>query len=310
MQKVTIAILTYNRSNLLLKLLEELLALKYRRLEILVIDNHSVDDTQNIVRKEFQGVRYYRTNKNIGASARNIGIEKASGNILIALDDDVRGITDKEIHEIVDLFEKHSRLGAVNFKIKDHETLEICNWVHHRRQDVYSSSVFKTYEITEGAVAFRRSALLEIGGYSECFFLSHEGPDLAFRLMNNFYDVIYSPKIEVIHYHSLLGRNNWTNYYYDNRNVLWLAARNFPFSYAIFYIAKGLASMLAYSIRDGFFKYWLSGLYDGLKGLPEVMRERSPLKRKTIKMVKEIDSHRPGFFYLLKKRLPKNGIRL
>ena len=121
-----------------------------------------------------------------------------------------------------------------------------CNWVHHCKEEEYYDREFLTYEITEGAVAFRKKALNCSGYYPENFFLSHEGPDLAFRIFENGYRVIYWGDIRVEHLFSEEGRKPWRNYYYDTRNQFWLAARHFPFDYAVVYLGRGLGSMLVY----------------------------------------------------------------
>jgi len=161
MTKVTISVLTFNRSSLLRELIPELLGLAYRPLEIIVVDNHSEDDTESLMQTEFPGVMYMRTDQNIGVGARNLGMEKASGDIVITIDDDIRGLTDSHLASIVKLFRTRPRLGAVNFRVLDHKTLKGCNWVHHRPSELFSLREFQTYEISEGAVAFRSAALLD-----------------------------------------------------------------------------------------------------------------------------------------------------
>lgn len=310
MTYVTIIVLTFNRCELLKELMIELSRLTYKSLEIIVVDNHSTDGTERLIQTEFPQICYIRTAANLGASARNFGMERAGGDILLTLDDDVRGINDMDILKIDKLFKARPKLAAVNFKVIDHQTRRICNWVHHCRAEQFGDREFATYEITEGAVAFRRSALDQAGYYPDSFFLSHEGPDLAFRLIDRGYDVIYSPCIEVIHCHSHLGRRSWLNYYYDSRNQLWLAVRNFPASYAAIYLARGLVSMMVYSIRDRYFKYWLRGVADGLMGIGTVWAQRRVLKKKTVCRIRALDKNRPSLGYMIKTRLLKKGVRL
>lgn len=307
---VTISILTYNRISVLKKLLLELKELRYNALEIIVVDNCSVDGTQKIIENEFQFVRYFRSLKNIGAEARNIGLKEAKGDIIITLDDDISNITDEEIRKLVKIFKVCPKLGAINFKVINFFTGNICNWVHHCDPLKYSEIEFKTYEITEGAVAFNKIALKDTGYYPEDFFLSHEGPDLSFRLIDNGYDVIYSNAVTVLHSHSDLGRKNWLNYYYDTRNQLWLAVRHFPVIHGLKYLFVGLLSMMVYSIRDGFFKYWLKGIYDGIKGIKKSYVYRKVLKAETMATVKHIDGNRPNLFCQISEKLFKKGIRL
>lgn len=310
MLAISIAILTYNRGPLLKELLSGLSSLHYKPLEVIVVDNCSEDETPQIVSREFPNVIYERLSKNIGAAARNVGLKRAAGDIVITLDDDILGIHDEALLRISHHFAHSPQLGALNFKVIDYFTGEICNWVHHRDVEAYGEKEFCTYEITEGAVAFRRDGLAKAGYYPEHFFLSHEGPDLAFRLIDSGYDVVYTHEIAVQHKHSNLGRRNWLNYYYDTRNQLWVAARNLPLFYGLLYLSRGLASMLFYSIRDGYLLYWLRAVRDGVKGLDEALRARKVIREDTIKYIKQIDRFRPSVGYLMRERILKRGIRL
>jgi GT2 family glycosyltransferase len=307
--KISFCILTHNRSELLNKALYHLKRLQYHPLEIIVVDNHSVDQTNEMITRHHSDVYYIRMDKNIGASARNYGLKSATGDIVITLDDDIIGIDDTDLYELIKIFTINSSVGAINFKISDPEG-KICNWVHHRTMETNFDKEFNTYEITEGAVAFRMQAIQSSGYYADCYFLSHEGPDLAFRLMDLGYDVIYTNKISVIHFHSELGRRNWYNYYYDTRNQIWLSVRNFPFPYSFYRIVRGLAPMLLYSIRDRFVGYWIKAVGDGMRGVAGVSKNKKILRRQTIKKIKKIDSQSPPILYLLKKRLLSKGVRL
>ncbi len=307
---VSICILTYNRCDLLNALLESLVKIQYSPLEIIVVDNGSSDDTASMLESYSSKVAYIRNNQNIGVSARNIGLKNAKGSMVITLDDDVLGINDSHIRILAGKFVASPRLGAVNFKVIDPSTGKLCNWVHHRDPLSSSGKEFLTYEITEGAVAFRMEALRRVGFYSEDFFLSHEGPDLALRMLDAGYEVIYSDRVSVLHYRSNLGRKNWLKYYFDTRNQFWLAARNFPIPYAAEYLFRGLSSMLFYSLRDGYLKYWLRAVRDGLRGIPDVLCARNVLNSETMKKVRAIDAERPALVSLIKDRFLRKGVRL
>ncbi|MDY6839755.1 MAG: glycosyltransferase [Thermodesulfobacteriota bacterium] len=308
--QTSVIILTYNRSAHLKHLLTTLQDLKYPSLEIIIVDNCSDDDTQQMVKSQFPLPKYIRTNKNLGASARNLGMKVAKGQVLVTLDDDIVGINDDHIVELVQVFNERPRIGAINFKVLDSNTLKICNWVHHCDEYQYGEKEFETYEITEGAVAFRKQALQKAGYYPHHFFLSYEGPDLALRIIDSGYDIIYLNTISVIHFHSDAGRDPWLNYYYDTRNQLWLAARNFPVSYSLVFLGRGILSMLVYSIRDGYFGYWIKAIVDGLKGISAAVADRKVISKDSLRIIRTIDRNRLPFFSLLKKRLFKRGVRL
>lgn len=305
---VSIVILTFNRNDHLERLLQELDQLTFPALEIIVVDNASrVPATE--VADRFDSVRVIRSPENLGATGRNLGLRAATGAIAITLDDDVRGLTDAAIRRIVDLFADPT-LAAVNFKVIEDGTGKITNWVHHREVEKFADTAFETYEITEGAVALRCAALDRSGLYPDRFFISHEGPDLAYRLIDAGYRVTYDPQIAVIHAYAPAGRASWRNYYFDTRNTFWLAFRNLPVLYGTRLVLRQSAAMLIYSIRDGFFLWWLRGVRDGIGGSLQSLRERRRISKSTIRKLREIDRHRPGVIYLVRKRLLQRGIKI
>jgi len=305
---VSLVILTYNRPHLIQKQLERLASIRYAPFEVIIVDNHSEQALTDIVRP-FVFARLLRMDVNLGVGGRNHGIRAAKGQIIITLDDDVSGINDEDIERLIVIF-RDPVIGAVCFKVLDELTGEVINWCHHRKLEEYSDRTFLTYEITEGAVAFRRAALDKSGLYPQEFFISHEGPDLALRIMNNGYNVIYRPDISVRHSHAIAGRPGWRRYYYDTRNLIWLVLRNYPLFRGAKALGIGLGSMLVYSIRDGFLRYWIKGVVDGIKGSGKMLAQRQPFTGRTRELLREMDRYRPDIWYMLKKRLFKRKVRI
>ncbi len=306
--KLSIVILTFNRAELLIRLLSSLSSIKYSPLEVIVVDNHSTEPVRELVESGFPAVRLIEMDENVGIAGRNRGIAEAEGDIIITLDDDIIGIDDVAIRNILRIF-SDPKIGGACFKVLDTDN-NITNWCHHYPQESFAEQTFLTNEITEGAAAFRKETLERSGLYPGFFFISHEGPDLAYRIMNAGYDLIYSPEVVVTHYHSKVARKEWRRYYFDTRNLFWLAARNFPLLYAVKSLFVGLSAMLVYSVRDGFFIYWIKGVKDGVAGLGKAYRGRSRPAKRTLSIVKEIDRNRPGFIFMLKKRLFQKQVRI
>jgi len=306
---VSIVILTYNRKTTLVSLLDSLRELQDVAHEIIVVDNASEDGTDELVRARYPEVQYERTATNLGVAARNRGLQLARGDIIVTLDDDILGLTDGDLAYLWRLFAENDRLGAVCFKVTHFDNGRVCDWVHHRRLEDHSRS-FLTYEITEGAVAFRREAIVAAGLYCEDFFISHEGLDLAYRLLNLGYDIRYDGEVTVRHKHVAAGRPGWRRYYFDTRNLFWVAARNQPFLYALRYLTLGLAAMGFYSLRDGFCLYWLRAVRDGLQRLPEMWRRRQPWTPRTREYCLAVDAEHPGFWYLAKRRIWQQDFKM
>jgi hypothetical protein len=278
--------------------------------ELIVVDNYSEDETPAIVAAAKAPLTYIRTDKNLGVGARNLGLQRARGTYIVCLDDDVFGIDRPALALIRSLFEGDPSIAAINFKVLDPWTEDICNWVHHRKVEEWSERVFDTYEITEGAVAMRRSVVAEAGWYPDTFFLSHEGPDLAFRMMNLGYRLIYRGDIAVKHWHASAGRTPWMTHYYDTRNQYWLAARNFPVGYALRYLLLGQASTFVYSLRDGHLTHWMRAVKDGLQGSRTAWRTRRTVTAQTMRAIREIDAERPSWWYMATRRIFSRGMRL
>lgn len=307
---ISIAILTYNRCEILEELLKSLSMISYPYLEIIIVDNCSEDETRNIVKERYGNFKYHRSGCNIGVAARNIALRMAKGDIVVTIDDDIFGIDDDAIEKLIEFFSKNQNVGALNFRVYDYFTREICNWIHHKKIEDFNDREFLTYEISEGAVAFSKKALEMSGLYPEYFFLSHEGPDLAFRVINSGMEVRYSPIISVYHLHAKSGRKSWYRYFYDTRNQFLFAMRNLPIFYGIKYLFKGMLTTFIYSIRDGYFMYWLKGIFEGISKSIKYRKDRSVVSPRTMKIVYEIDKYRPSITYMLKMRLFKKDMRL
>lgn len=90
MSKVSVIIPTYNRTSFLNRAIQSILNQTYQNFELLVVDDASTDNTEDVV-KSFNDnrIQYLRHNENRGLSAaRNSGIEVARGKYVSFLDDD------------------------------------------------------------------------------------------------------------------------------------------------------------------------------------------------------------------------------
>lgn len=92
---ITAVVCTYNRSNLLEELLQDLQAqtLPSNRSELLVVDNGSTDSTSEVVNtmtKSVSNLHYLQESKPGLAHARNRGWREAHGEYVAYIDDDAR----------------------------------------------------------------------------------------------------------------------------------------------------------------------------------------------------------------------------
>ncbi|WP_223066909.1 glycosyltransferase [Paenibacillus caui] len=132
---LSIVVCTYNRSVLLRKTLESLKSLDdLDRIEVIVVDNRSTDDTEEVVRRFIKRNRLtiqctYIFEETQGLSAaRNAGIAAARGEIVAFLDDDA--IPCREwIVTILSFFEDNPDVAAMGGKIRPFFESERPKWL-------------------------------------------------------------------------------------------------------------------------------------------------------------------------------------
>jgi GT2 family glycosyltransferase len=306
--KFSIVILTYNRESHIRKQISNVVEIE--GCEVIIVDNCSDDNYIERIKNEYPSIKAIYLDKNYGAVGRNFGMAEALGKYVITLDDDVYGITSQHLIELEKAFNEDELLKSVCFKVTDEKTGEICNWCHPRDPKIYGDKKFETYNISEGAVCFKKDLFNKIELYPWDFFISHEGPDLAYRLLNAGYKSLYIPDVTVIHAYAEEGRKSWRRYYYDTRNTIWLAYRNYNIQMLITKLPIQLLAMFVYSTRDGFLRYYFKAIIDGVKGLKGIKNQRQPISASAYKKIKLINTEKPSFLYYFKKRFLKIGVKV
>lgn len=101
MNNVSIIIPTYNRSDMLDRLLESVINQTYKNFEVIVVDDNSnnIEAYKKVVDKYSKAINeftYYRNAENKGAPyCRNLGIKKSKYELLAFVDDDDEWLPDK-----------------------------------------------------------------------------------------------------------------------------------------------------------------------------------------------------------------------
>ena len=82
MIKITYLVMVYNEVKTVKKAIQDVIDIKYKNKEILVIDNGSTDGSQNVIKK-FKNIKKILRKKNLGAGKTIAeGIKKAKGNYI------------------------------------------------------------------------------------------------------------------------------------------------------------------------------------------------------------------------------------
>jgi glycosyltransferase involved in cell wall biosynthesis len=119
---VTILIDTYNYGRFVGRAIESVVAQTYpaSRIEILVVDDGSTDNTPEVIERYSDRVRYVRKPRGGQASALNEGVRQAQGDIICLLDADDYFYPDK-VNTVVEAFRGGPEVGLVydNINIVD-----------------------------------------------------------------------------------------------------------------------------------------------------------------------------------------------
>ena len=191
---ISVVIPTFNRCNLLINCL---LALEqqtfpFKNFEIIVVDDGSTDQTENMVgdfiKKTKSNCKYYKIKHSGPSRARNKGIEMAKGEIIAFTDDDCIPAPDwlENIYNTFILNRKLLAVGGKTITFNNHIT-PFSHWIEDDHP----------YSFPSCNIAVLKNVLIQINGFDENLF-PNEDWDLVFKI-RKIGKIIYNPKVIVIH---------------------------------------------------------------------------------------------------------------
>ncbi len=295
---VSIVILNYKRREALEHSLGSALSQEYPNLEILLVDNGSNDGIRDYVRPHAPKVRLIELPRNLGACAgRNAGIREAQGSVVITLDNDIYFDSVYEVRKVVLMLKSRPDVHLLAFQLCDPETgmPRLREWCHPRHWQDYAEEEFETNFFVEGACAYRREVFQTAGMYYEPLFLGVEGHDLALRVLDSGYRILYCPHIRANHLMSAETRTPERPFYFYTRNYIWIAHKDFHFLAGVKFLIPKLLMMLCFAVRAGRLPAFLRGLRDGVKGLFNVHHDRTAVSERTEKYLAGLEGGRPNW---------------
>lgn len=161
---------TFNRSQMLRRALRSALAQSHARHEILVVDDGSTDDTRAMLAREFSGrVRYLHQANGGVASARNLGLAEARGDLICFLDSDDEWHADKLALQVAYL-DTHPDVAVVLTDIVWVDPKGNVTRIQHRRAALprdghILGDVLAEPTMVPSTVMVRRSVYDAIGGF-------------------------------------------------------------------------------------------------------------------------------------------------
>ena len=197
---VTVLVPAFNEEKVLRSTVRSLLASDYRRIEVLVIDDGSTDDTFAVGRAlalEDRRVRCLRKRNGGKAAAANYGTRHARGEIIVSVDADtmvapdavrmlVRRFADPKVSAVCGNVE----VGNVRSLLTAFQAIE---YVTSQNLDRRALAAVNAVNVVPGALgAWRREVLLSVGGYAKDTLV--EDADLTLTVLRAGGRIEYEPK--------------------------------------------------------------------------------------------------------------------
>jgi GT2 family glycosyltransferase len=270
---VTIVFLVFNRREELRESLRRMLDesdYPADRVDVIVVDNASTDDSAAMVRQEFPHVELIVRDDNIGASAWNDGFAVARGDYVLILDDDCYLLPDGLRRAVAAAEENAADL--VSFSIAS---------THDPAHLFTENSPMGLMSFWGCAWLIRRSALDVLGGYDPEIFIWDNELELMMRFFDRGYRHLHEPGIVAQHMKPPLQREFDQRWYRANaHHFAYIAAKHMRARHA----AGAIIAVLAQRVRDGLRdeRASFSAVPDVLRGAIHGLRHRSPVRNREV----------------------------
>lgn len=271
--KVSVIILSWNTKQLLKQCLNSLISkpkLNNIELEVIVVDNGSIDQSQDMIEREFPWAILIKNKNNLGfAKGNNQGIKIATGEFIMLLNSDT--VVEEETLEILALqLIKYPQIGAVspllllpnkklqlNYYMRFPNLWQVFLYHHPVLRPLIMKTPFKwlivsktkknipfTVDQLPGAALMARKEVWEkVGLLDENYHFLFEDVDWCFQAKNKGIKLMVIPKSKVIHYGGAswkkrLKKDSFTFYHQYFSSMLIFIKKNYgQFKFYLFRLA-------------------------------------------------------------------------
>ncbi len=325
-RKVSIITANYNGEKWLKDWLPSVFNQKYRKIEVIVVDNNSSDQSISYIEKNYPEVRILKNKVNNGfAKANNQGALKARGEFLFLLNNDTK-LFSNTITELVKTYKPKSILTAYQISMRDKKTgragagSDIFGYPYVEI-NIPQTKIF----YADGAALFiKKEDFIDIGMFDDELFMFQEDIDLSWRAQIMGYQIIPCLNAKLYHYFGgtaemkFKSGNKYTSSYFrrylNERNVIRNILKNYSFPLIIFilimmsilHIIEVLFFLLMrqFKVAECYIKAYVWNIQN-IKNTLEFRRAKVQ-KRRTVSDFTLMK--RMYFFYAKLKILPRVGI--
>lgn len=255
---VSIVVCTYNRRKMLDECLESLLNQSYPKdkYEVIIIDS-SEDLTDNLKRNyvkraSIHGIRlkYFYQKPSGLASARNLGIKKADGEIVCFTDDDCLA-DHRWIEKLVEGFD-NEKVGGCGGRIAPYKTNKTSIFEKYSENLMNQEFMINNKNFIIGNnCCYRRNILQDVEGFDTHFKYGADDYDLGIRVKSKGFNLKYVPEAIVYHRHRTTPQSFFKQQVGYGRGLAILCKKYpkmFPWKYFLFSFSFRIVKFAVLSI--------------------------------------------------------------
>ncbi len=290
---VSVVIPNWNGAHHLPTCLDSLRRQIYPRVEVIVADNGSTDESLALLARDYPEVRVLALGENLGfTGACNAGMQAARGEFVALLNNDTE-VDPHWLEEIIAAFERHPQAGLVASKMllfDQRDTFHTAGDFYRvdgtpGNRGVWQKDVGQydqeeyVFNACGGSAAYRQAMLEQVGLLDQDFFFSCEDLDLAWRAQLVGWRCVYTPHAVVYHKLSATG-GGVTASFYDGRNFIYLLIKDYPGDLwrthwrAILRAQFRITAEALRAWRGAAARARIRGQLAGLLGIPKMLRKR------------------------------------
>jgi glycosyltransferase involved in cell wall biosynthesis len=273
--RVTVVVASRNRR-------EELLSsLTRHRAPVVLVDNGSTDGTVEAVRRQHPDVEVVALPENVGARARNIGVDRVRTPFVAFADDDSWWAPGSLARGAAVLAE-HPQLALVNARIlvgTAERPDPICEVLAHsplpRPQDLPGAAILG---FVACAAMVRTDAFREAGGFDDVVRFPGEEERLSLDLAERLWQQVYLPDLVVHHHPSPLRHDAGARRRAVTRSSILTAVLRLPVGTVLRRVGRALAGDMATR----------RGVLDAVVELPDALSRRRPVSRHVLRQLETL----------------------
>jgi GT2 family glycosyltransferase len=214
-------------------------------LQTIVVDNASTDGTPEAVRDQYPEVRLIHAGANLGfAKANNLGMRVSDADYVCLINSDVV-VPAQCLETMIEFMEKHPDIGMLGPKMLApgggtgdsvmrlptvwntlcsamglHRIFKTSKWLGGYMMSGFPYDRTADVEVLTGWFwMIRKSALEQVGGLDEQFFMYGEDIDWSYRFLKAGWRVVYYADAEALHYGAASSRAAPARFYVEMRRA-------------------------------------------------------------------------------------------